>query len=37
VTDGSFAVAYEVDSGEISESLVVPEPGHLVELLREIT
>jgi phosphopantothenoylcysteine synthetase/decarboxylase len=37
VIEPEGAVAYEVDSGEMSESLVVPEPGHLVELLREIS
>ncbi len=29
-------MAYEVDSGETRESLVVPEPPDLVEQLREI-
>jgi phosphopantothenoylcysteine synthetase/decarboxylase len=36
VIEPEVAVSYEVDSGEMSESFVVPEPGHLVELLREI-
>ena len=30
------AIAYEVDSGEVRESLVVPEPTQLVEQLQEI-
>jgi phosphopantothenoylcysteine synthetase/decarboxylase len=36
VIEPEVAVAYEVDSGEMSESLVVPEPMRLVEQLREI-
>jgi len=36
VIESEIAVAYEVDSGEMSESLVVPEPTHLIERLREI-
>ncbi len=36
VIEPEVAVAYEVDSGEMSESLVVPEPMNLVEQLREI-
>ena len=37
VIEPEVAVAYEVDSGEMRESLVVPEPEHLVERLREIS
>ena len=37
VIEPETAVAYEVDSGEMRESLVVPEPVHLVERLREIS
>jgi phosphopantothenoylcysteine synthetase/decarboxylase len=37
VIEPVVAVGYEVDSGEMSESLVVPEPEHLVERLREIS
>jgi phosphopantothenoylcysteine synthetase/decarboxylase len=36
VIEPDVAVAYEVDSGETRECLVVPEPPHLVEQLREI-
>ncbi len=36
VIEPDVAVAYEVDSGEMRESLVVPEPTQLVEQLREI-
>src|SRR5215211_536590 len=36
VIEPEVAVAYEVDSGETRESLVIPEPTHLVEQLREI-
>jgi phosphopantothenoylcysteine synthetase/decarboxylase len=36
VMEPEVAIAYEVDSGEVRESLVVPEPTQLVEQLREI-
>jgi phosphopantothenoylcysteine synthetase/decarboxylase len=36
VIEPELAIAYEVDSGETRESLVVPEPTKLVEQLREI-
>jgi phosphopantothenoylcysteine synthetase/decarboxylase len=36
VIEPEVAIAYEVDSGEARESLVVPEPTKLVEQLREI-
>ena len=36
VIEPEVALAYEVDSGETRESLVVPEPTQLVEQLREI-
>jgi phosphopantothenoylcysteine synthetase/decarboxylase len=36
VIEPEVASAYEVDSGETRESLVVPEPTRLVEQLREI-
>jgi hypothetical protein len=36
VIEPEVAIAYEVDSGETRESLVVPEPTKLVEQLREI-
>jgi phosphopantothenoylcysteine synthetase/decarboxylase len=36
VIEPEVAVAYEVDSGEMRESLVVPDAEHLVEQLREI-
>ncbi len=36
VIEPEVAIAYEVDSGEMRESLVVPEPRQLVEQLREI-
>jgi phosphopantothenoylcysteine synthetase/decarboxylase len=36
VIEPEVAIAYEVDSGETRESLVVPEPTQLVEQLREI-
>ena len=36
VVEPEVAFAYEVDSGETRESLVVPEPPQLVEQLREI-
>jgi phosphopantothenoylcysteine synthetase/decarboxylase len=36
VIEPDVAIAYEVDSGQTRESLVVPEPTHLVEQLREI-
>src|SRR5829696_100308 len=36
VIEPEVAIAYEVDSGETRESLVVPEPTRLVEQLREI-
>ena len=36
VLEPEVAIAYEVDSGETRESLVVPEPTQLVEQLREI-
>jgi len=36
VIEPEVAIAYEVDSGEMRESLVVPEPTQLVEQLREI-
>src|SRR5215216_5675044 len=36
VIEPEVASAYEVDSGEIRDSLVVPEPTRLVEQLREI-
>jgi hypothetical protein len=36
VIEPEVAIAYEVDSGEARESLVVPEPTQLVEQLREI-
>src|ERR687890_1012871 len=36
VIEPEVAIAYEVDSGEVRESLVVPEPTQLVEQLREI-
>ena len=37
VIEPEVAIAYEVDSGEMRESLVVPEPTHLIEQLREIS
>src|SRR5919107_5128070 len=36
VVEPDVALAYEVDSGETQECLVVPEPTQLVEQLREI-
>lgn len=36
VIEPEVAVAYEVDSGEMRESLVVPEATQLVEQVREI-
>ena len=36
VIEPEVAIAYEVDSGEARESLVIPEPPHLVDQLREI-
>ena len=36
VIEPEVAIAYEVDSGETRESLVVPEPARLVEQLQEI-
>jgi len=36
VIEPEVAIAYEVDSGETRESLVVPEPTRLVEQLQEI-
>jgi phosphopantothenoylcysteine synthetase/decarboxylase len=36
VIEPVVASAYEVDSGELRESLVIPEPSRLVEQLREI-
>jgi phosphopantothenoylcysteine synthetase/decarboxylase len=36
VIEPEVAIAYEVDSGQTRESLVVPEPTHLVEQLKEI-
>ena len=36
VIEPEVAVAYEVDSGEMRESLVIPEPARLVEQLRDI-
>ena len=36
VIEPEVATAYEVDSGEIRESLVLPEPSELVRRLREI-
>jgi phosphopantothenoylcysteine synthetase/decarboxylase len=36
VIEPEVAMAYEVDSGETRESLVIPEPAQLVEQLLEI-
>jgi len=36
VIEPEVAIAYEVDSGETRESLVIPEPTRLVEQLQEI-
>ena len=36
VIEPEVAVAYEVDSGEMRESLVIPEPAHLIAQLLEI-
>jgi len=36
VIEPEVAVAYEVDSGEMRESLVVPKATQLVEQVREI-
>ncbi|MDQ3863289.1 MAG: Mersacidin decarboxylase [Actinomycetota bacterium] len=36
VIEPEVATAYEVDSGETRESLVIPEPTQMVEQLREI-
>src|SRR5919107_3392630 len=36
VIEPEVAIAYEVDSGEVRESLVVPEPTQLIAQLREI-
>jgi len=36
VAEPRVATAYEVDSGEVRESLVMPEPTEVIELLREL-
>ena len=36
VIEPIVATAYEVDSGELRESLVLPEPSHLAEKLEKI-
>jgi phosphopantothenoylcysteine synthetase/decarboxylase len=36
IVEPELALAYEVDSGEMRESRVIPEPERLVERLREI-
>jgi hypothetical protein len=36
VTEPIVATAYEVDSGEMRESLVLPEPSQLAQQLEEI-
>jgi phosphopantothenoylcysteine synthetase/decarboxylase len=36
IIEPELALAYEVDSGEMRESWVIPDPERLVERLREI-
>ena len=36
VAEPRVATAYEVDSGEMRESLVMPEPAEVIRLLREL-